>query len=71
MPDHQEYRQNARDCLALAATAKDPDQRQQFLIIMQAILQAWVNLAERAERRDGINACAPDSPGVYVLDGIV
>jgi hypothetical protein len=53
MPDHQEYRQHARDCLAIAATTNEPDQRQQFLVIMQAILQAWVTLAEQADAAKG------------------
>jgi hypothetical protein len=56
MREPQEYRQHARGCSALAAATKDPDQRHQFLVIMQAILQAWVELARQAERREGIIA---------------
>jgi hypothetical protein len=55
MRDPQEYRQHARDCLALAATINDPDQREQLL----AIVEAWVNLAEQAERREAIIRPAP------------
>ena len=50
MHEHREYRQRARDCLAMAATIRDADQRKQFL----AMMQAWVTLAEQVERREGI-----------------
>jgi hypothetical protein len=52
MRDHKEYRQHARECLAMAATINDRDQLQQFLIIVDA----WLKLAEQAERREGIVA---------------
>jgi hypothetical protein len=46
-------------CRRLCGGTQMPDHQEyqqyvQFLVIMQAILQTWVKLAEQAERREAI-----------------
>ena len=44
-----EYRKRAQDCVILAAQTKDPDHKAQVL----KLVEAWIALAEDAERRAG------------------
>jgi hypothetical protein len=50
MPDSNEYRAHAQECVTLAGATRDPDQRSR----LQKMAEAWIALAEQAEQRERI-----------------
>jgi hypothetical protein len=57
MRDSDEYRRHAQECIILAAQTKDPDHKAQVL----KIVDAWIALAEEAERREGRHKETPSA----------
>jgi hypothetical protein len=50
MPESHEYRQHAQECITLAGATRDPEQKSR----LQKMAEAWIDLAEQAERREHI-----------------
>jgi hypothetical protein len=50
MPDSNEYRAHAQECVTLAGATRDPDQKRR----LQQMAEAWIDLAEQAEQREGL-----------------
>jgi hypothetical protein len=59
MGQGEKYRRNAAQCLEMAGVVKDPQSKASLM----AMAQAWVRLAEQADKNDSTLKGPPDRSG--------
>jgi hypothetical protein len=59
-----EYRRHASECLAIADDTTDPENK----VLLIAMAQAWLRLAQQAERNVAIDIAHQPSPSTEVSE---